>query len=559
MHAPDPGCHFSGQTIDLQHTLPHVIAHVAARYADKPFIIDEQGRALSFADFAGRVKTLASALAAHGVVFGDRIAIWAPNSPEWIIAAAAIESIGAILVPINTRFKGGEAAFVLAKTRARALFTVSGFLGNDYGAMLIKAAGGPGIEQPAANLPALRHIVALDDADLAQFQQAQIDDVALGARIAAVTPDSIADILFTSGTTGQPKGAMHNHGQALWMAALWNQANDLRADDRMVVVNPFFHSFGYRSGWVSALIAGITVFPLASFDAEALLALIARARITVLMGPPTIFQSLMDHAAFDRHDRSSLRVGHTGAAKVPVELIRAGYEVFGFDQFLTSFGQTESTALVSVNRPGADVTTIAQTVGKPLPGVELKIIDGMGATRPQGESGELLVRGPNVMQGYFEEPEQSAATVDADGWLHTGDVGMIDADGNLRILDRLKDVVIVGGFNAYPAEIENALRDHAAIADVAVIPWPDDRMGEVCAACVVLRDGENLDLGGLAAWCRERMANYKVPRHMFVCTDFPRTALGKVQKFVLRDQVTAAIGTSRDPAPPAKSEQHKPC
>ncbi|HZU62534.1 MAG TPA: AMP-binding protein, partial [Novosphingobium sp.] len=501
------------------------------------------GGCLSFAGFAAAVRQLASALVAHGLAHGDRVAIWAPNSAQWILAAAATESIGAIMVPINTRFKGPEAAFVLAKTRARLLFTVSGFLGQDYAAMLVAACGGPGDGRPAQDLPQLEQIIPLDTPALGTFSQLQAEPALLAARMAAVTPATIADILFTSGTTGQPKGAMHNHGQALWMPAIWNMANDLRAGERMAIVNPFFHSFGYRSGWVSALIAGITIYPLASFDAGALLALIAREKISVLMGPPTLFQGLMEHADFATTDLSSLRVGHTGAAKVPVELIRAGHEVFGFELFLTSFGQTESTALVSVNYPGADAQTIATTVGRPLPGVELRIIDSQGQPLPPGESGELLVRGPNVMQGYFEEPEQTAAAIDAEGWLHTGDVGLIDAAGNLRILDRLKDVVIVGGFNAYPAEIEAVLRTHPAIADVCVIAWPDARMGEVCAACVVPRAGMALDLAALSAWCRERMANYKVPRHLFLVPAFPRTPLGKVQKFLLRDQVKALAGT----------------
>lgn len=529
--------HFSDLEKAPIHTLPGVIAHVAARYGETPFIVGEDGSVVSFAGFRDRVAALARALIAQGVEYGDRVAIWAPNSPEWILAASAIESIGAIMVPINTRFKGGEAAYALGKTRARILFTVGKFLGNDYAAMVRDAAGGPGDGAPVRDLPHLKAIVALDNADLAAFQQVQAEETELAARMAAVTPATIADILFTSGTTGQPKGAMHNHGQALWVPAIWNESNDLRAGDRMAIVNPFFHSFGYRSGWVSALVAGITVYPLASFDAEGLLALIEREKITVLMGPPTIFFSLMDHPRFKDFDLSSLRVGHTGASNVPVDLIRAGRETFGFDLFLTSFGQTECTALATVNYPDADFETIAKTVGKPLPGVELRIVDAEGNPAPQGESGELLIRGPNVMQGYFEEPEQTAATIDADGWLHSGDVGCIGDDGNLRILDRLKDVVIVGGFNAYPAEIENILRKHPAIADICIIALPNERMGEVCAACVVAKPGKTLTLAELTAWSREQMANYKVPRHLFLVSDFPRTPLGKIQKFLLRDQV----------------------
>lgn len=533
--------HFSGLDISLEHSLPAVIAHVASVWGDAPFIVGEDGARLSFAAFAARVERIAGGLIALGIGHGDRVAIWAPNSPGWILAASAIESIGAIMVPINTRFKGAEAGFVLGKTRAKALFTVGAFLGNDYAAMLRAACGGPGGDgAPVAGLPHLARILLLDEAGLSALEADGVDAGTVRARAAAVRPDTIADILFTSGTTGQPKGAMHNHGQALWMPANWNRSNDLRGGDRMLIVNPFFHSFGYRSGWVSALIAGITVYPVAAFDAETVLATIAREAITVLMGPPTIFFSLMEHPRFAEYDISSLRVGHTGASNVPVELIRAGRETMGFDIFLTSFGQTESTALVTVNFPHDSFETIARTVGRPLPGVEIRIVDPQGASLPHGDSGELLVRGPNVMQGYFEEPEQTAATIDADGWLHTGDVGRINADGTLSILDRLKDVVIVGGFNAYPAEVETVLRRHPAIAEVCVIAWPDERMGEVCAACVIPRDGQTLTLAELTAWSREQMANYKVPRHLFLVDEFPRTPLGKVQKFMLRDRMRGA-------------------
>ena len=531
--------HFSGLDITLGHTLPRVIEHLALLHDSKPFIVGEDGVEIGFAAFREQADRLSAALVAHGIRHGDRVAIWAPNSPGWIVAACAIESIGAILVPINTRFKGGEARFALGKTRTSILFTVSTFLGTDYPGMLRSAAGGAGDDCPVRDLPALGHIICLDTPALEKFQATRCDEAMLAKRKAAVTPDTVADILFTSGTTGQPKGAMHSHGQALWVPANWNRSNDLRAEDRMLIVNPFFHSFGYRSGWVSGLIAGITVFPVATFDAERVLATIERERITVLMGPPTIFFALMEHPRFAEYDISSLRVGHTGAANVPIDLIRAAREVLGFDIFLTSFGQTETTALVTVNFPEDSFDTIARSVGKPLAGVELRIVAPDGTEVAPGGSGELLVRGPNVMLGYFDEPEQTAATIDPEGWLRTGDVGCIAPDGTLRILDRLKDVVIVGGFNAYPSEIEAILRRHPAIADVSVIPWPDDRMGEVCAACVISRPNATLTLPELNAWSREQMANYKVPRHLFLVNEFPRTPIGKVQKFILRDQIAA--------------------
>jgi len=534
-HSP----HFAGLGIDLTHTMPRVLAHVAQRYGPKVFCVNEAGECTSFEALERRVMGLGAALLRLGVEPGDRLAIWAPNSPEWIVAALATECIGAIMTPINTRFKGLEARHVLETARAKVLFTVPSFLGADYAQMLRDAGGGAGDGRPAAELPHLAHIINLDEAGFAPARVRAEDEALYRPAASAVAPQTIIDILFTSGTTGAPKGAMHNHGQALWMSALYNEANDLRDTDRAIVVNPFFHSFGYRSGWVSALIAGMTLYPLAMFDALAVLKLIEQERITVLTGAPTLYFALLNHPEFARFDISSLRSGHTGGAKTPPEIIRAGYEKLGFEVFLTSFGQTESTALISSNRAGDPIEAIMQTVGRPLPDTQVRIVNAEGVDQRQGEGGELLVRGPSVMQGYFEDPERTAQTIDKDGWLHTGDVARVDEDGRLQILDRIKDVVIVGGFNAYPAEIEIMMSRHPAIADVAVIGLPDERMGEVVAACVILKPGASLSLEELQAWCRERMANYKAPRRLFVCQDFPRTPLGKIQKFILRDQVTA--------------------
>ena len=547
----EPSRHLSGLPIGLDHTIPAIVRHAAQCHGDKPFCVAENGAVTTFAAFAGRVAGLGARMLTMGVCPGDRVAVLAPNSTEWIVAACAAMSIGAIMVPVNTRFKGPEIRQLLEKSRASLVCTVGSFLGVDYPAMIVAACGGPGTGpgagksagksagRPARDLPDLLAIMAIDDDG---FAPADANADGFHTAAAAVTATTTADILFTSGTTGAPKGAMHSHGQGLWMTGLWNEANDLSDADRMAVVNPFFHSFGYRSGWVSALSAGMTMFPLATFDAGAMLALIERERITQLSGAPTVFFSLLEHPDFGQRDISSLRSGHTGGAKTPPEIIRAGYDKLGFDIFLTSFGQTESTAMISTNRAGDPIEAIIGTAGRPIRLEECRIIDPAGNDLPNGESGELLVRGPNVMQGYFEEPEQTALTIDAQGWLHTGDVAAFDDDGRLRILDRIKDVVIVGGFNAYPAEIEIMLGRHPAIAEAAIIGLPDARMGEVTAACVTLRPGETLTLDSLTAWARAEMANYKVPRHLFVLDDLPRTPLGKVQKFELKRMALAAIG-----------------
>ena len=543
----------SGLESGLSHTMPAVIRHVARVWGDKPFIVDEDGSITSFAAFERLVAGVGARLIDLGIGTGDVVAILAPNSSGWIVAACAIESIGAIMVPINTRFKGPEVRYVLERARVSALFTVGDFLGTNYARIVIDACGGPGDVRPIADLPHLKALIRLDTPGFAPDHLDKADRARFDAAAATVTPDTTIDLMFTSGTTGMPKGAMHGHGQALWMTALWTTANGLNSDDRMAIINPFFHTFGYRAGWASALISGMTMWPVSTFDAGAMLKLIERGKITQLSGAPTVFFSLMQHPDFGRRNLSSLRSGHTGGAKTPPDIIRAGYEKLGFNIFLTSYGLTETTGIISTNHAGDPIDAIINTVGRPSPMTDVQIIDTAGNVLPQGERGELIVRGPSVMQGYFDDPEQTAKTIIA-GWLHTGDVAMIDDDGRLRIVDRLKDVVIVGGFNAYPVEIELMMAEHPDIAEVAIIGIPDDRMGEVTAACIIPRAGVTMDLSVLTQWCRERMANYKVPRHLFVTDALPRTRLGKVQKFELTKQVLDQVSLRGDKASATKND-----
>ncbi len=526
-----------------QHTMAGLVAAAAASYDDALAVADADGTRLTFGEFETAARGAARAFMAAGIARGDRVAIWAPNSAAWIVAAVALQMIGGVLVPLNTRFKAAEAAYILAKTRPRLLLTVGVFLGTNYVAMLAREAGDQSGGHTLPGLPSIFTIIMLDNAadevsiTWRDFLAVTVPDADLDVRIATVCASDTGDILFTSGTTGTPKGAMHTQRQCLWMVDKWIRANDLQPGDRQLVANPFFHSFGYRSGFVTGLMAGMATWPMAVFDPVAAMELIARERITVLMGSPTLFFSILDHPRRHEFNLGSLRVAHTGSSNVPVDLIRRLREEMGFSLVLTSFGLTESTALVSANMPGADFDTIARTVGPPLEGVEIHIAATSGA-----DSGEILVRGPNVMQGYFEDPAATAEAIDGEGWLHTGDVGQIDAQGNLRILDRIKDVVIVGGFNAYPAEIENTLMAHPAIAEIAIVAVPDARQGEVCGAVVVLKPGQHLTLEDLTAWSRERLANYKVPRHLLLLESLPRTPLGKPQKFLLRERMRAALG-----------------
>ncbi|TAL76018.1 MAG: fatty acid--CoA ligase [Rhodanobacter sp.] len=523
----------------LPRTLPEAIRRAAAQWPAREAIVDSDTR-ISYADLAGHSVRIARSLIALGVGAGDRVAIWAPNIAEWILAACGIHAAGAILVPVNTRMKGTEAADMLARSGTRVLVSIGKFLGHDYPAMLA------GEMRPAC----LEHIVVVRGAPTAGNLGWQ-DFLALGdaapaasvaERLAHLAPDSVADLLFTSGTTGRPKGVMCTHGATIRAFTAWSGAVELRAGDRYLIINPFFHSFGYKAGWVAAFLRGATVYPYAVFDVDAVLALIQREHINFLPGPPTLFLSMLAHPALASFDISSLTGAVTGASVVPPILIRRMREELGIDHVTTAYGLTECGGCATVCDPGDDAETVANTCGHALPGTEVRCVDANNRPVPVGTAGEVVLRGYHVMRGYFQDDAATRKAIDADGWLHTGDVGVLDARGYLRITDRLKDMFIVGGFNCYPAEIERMLSEHPAIAQVAVIGVPDVRMGEVGCACVVLRPGASLDEAGLIAWSREHMANYKVPRHVRVLPALPMGATAKVDKRALAAQVRATLG-----------------
>src|SRR5581483_3405424 len=319
----------------------------------------------------------------------------------------------------------------------------------------------------------------------------------------------------------------------------------LDAGDRYLVVNPYFHTFGYKAGWLACLITGATCLPQPIFDPARVLERIERERVTVLPGPPTLYQALLHHADRARRDLSSLRLAVTGAAAIPVELVRRMRDELGFATVLTAYGLTESCGVVTMCRRDDALETIAATSGRAIPGVEVRVVDGDGVECPRGRAGEVCARGYNVMRGYWEDEAATAQAIDRDGWLRTGDVGVMDERGNLRITDRIKDMFIVGGFNAYPAEIENLLLGHPAIAQAAVVGVPDARLGEVGYAFVVPRPGASVTPDELIEWARREMANYKAPRFVELVGELPLSAVGKVLKYVLREKAREAAGVQR--------------
>jgi acyl-CoA synthetase (AMP-forming)/AMP-acid ligase II len=482
-------------------TIPALLRRAAEEYGDKPAYV-EGDRTVSFSQLHQDVAATAADLCKRGFEQGERAAVWAPNSIDWAVAALAVTYAGGVLVPLNSRYTGHEAAAIIDRAGATLVIAADGFLGRTQIADL----------RAASDLSTVREVIDIADLDglRPDWGDVHID----------VSPDDVADILFTSGTTGQPKGAMSAHRQSIGVARAWAELGGVTSEDRYLVVNPFFHSFGYKIGILVGLLTGATLYPVATFDVEATMALIERERITVLPGAPTIYQSILAAPTRAEHDLSSLRLAVTGAAVVPVVLIERMRDELAIDHVVTAFGMTEAV-VVTMCREDDDAETVATTCGRAVPGME---------TRIDEETGELLVRGDFVMLGYLDDPEATAAAIDADGWLHTGDVGVIDERGNLRITDRLKDMYISGGFNVYPAEVEQALMRMDGIADVAVVGVPDERMGEVGKAYVV----GTVSADEVVAFAKERLANFKVPRYVEAIDALPRNLSGKVLKNELR-------------------------
>jgi acyl-CoA synthetase (AMP-forming)/AMP-acid ligase II len=507
-------------------TVPEALARAARDFGDAEAVVD-RGDRWTFTQLHAESLRVARALAASGVQPGDRVGLWSPNSARWIAASFGVYAAGAVLVPVNTRFKGMEAAHVLARSGARLLLGCTDAVGTDLLALL----------DGAGDQPLLRETVVVEGPSR-PGAVAWDDFVARGAGagdrpLPVVGADDLADIIFTSGTTGAPKGAMLGHGPSVRTYEAWSDAVGLRRGDRYLCVYPFFHTAGLKSAVLACVLRGATVLPHAVFDAGVVMQRVAEESITVLPGPPTVFQSILEHPDRARFDLSSLRLSVTGAATVPVEVVRRMREDLGIATVVTGYGLTETTGTVSMCHHDDPPEVVATTVGRPLPGVSVRVADENDRVLPTGETGEILVKGFNVMRGYFDDPEATSGAFDDDGYLRTGDIGYVGEDGNLRITDRKKDMFIVGGFNAFPAEIEGIMLTHPGVAQVAIVGVPDDRLGEVAHAYVVGRGGD-VDEGALIAWCREHMANYKVPRAVHFVDELPLTASGKVQRFRLR-------------------------
>ena len=513
-------------------TIPELIDDAAVRFGDREAMVDGDVR-WTFTEFRTQIHTAARALMASGLGGGGRVALWAPNICEWAVAALGVHAAGGVVVPINTRFKGREAAYVLENSGAEMLFCVTDFLDTDYVALLRQAE----VPDSLAEIVVMRGDCPAGATGFGDFmaRAGAVSESERAARSAAVTGEDLCHIMFTSGTTGDPKGAMLVHSAVCRSYLSWSEVIGLDRD-RYLIINPFFHSFGLNAGILACLMTGSTIIPHPVFDVPSVMKRIPEERISMLPGPPAIYQTILNTENLDQWDMSSLRLAVTGAAAIPVEMILAMRQRLGFEKIVTGYGLTESSGIATMCRHDDDPEIIANTSGRAIDGVEVRIVDPEGREAPRGEPGEIVVRGYNVMKGYLNDPAKTAETIDADGWLHTGDIGVMDSEGNIDITDRVKDMFINGGFNAYPAEIENLMMSHPGVAQVAVVGVPHERLGEVGCAFVVPAVGSERHAEELIAWCRTEMANYKVPRHIEYVDALPLNAAGKVLKYQLRER-----------------------
>ena len=507
-------------------TLSTALAETARRWPDRPALWFDD-REFTYAQLDGAVSLAAAGLYGLDLHAGDRLALMLPNSPLFPIALLGAVRLGALAVPINPMLAPQELHYLLAHSGARALVTLPGLA--------------PAVEALRAELPDLQHVITSHE---------ELVGAGSGEAAGAVgDPDDVAVLFYTSGTTGRPKGAMLSHRNLLFDATACAETFGVTEQDNFCAVLPLFHSFGATVCLVLPLLTGARITLVPRFVPRDLLALVEAERCTLLAGVPSMYALMLAVRREPEFDLSALRIVVSGGAPLPLPVQAAFSRRFGVD-LLEGYGPTEASPVVSVNRIGQNVPG---SVGPPLPGVAACIVGDHEVELPVGEVGEILVRGANVMQGYYREPAATAETI-RNGWLHTGDLGRVDADGRLYIVDRQKDMIIVGGLNVYPREVEDVLEQHPAVAEAAVFGAHCEVRGECVAACVVLREGQQVDEAALLAHCRGRLAAFKVPRRVIIGADLPRSATSKVLKQALREQYAEVVARRLSVPEPAAEE-----
>lgn len=534
-----------------------IAAELQAAAASSPAatVIDYCGERVSFAGLADRVRAAARGLIAAGVARGDRVAVWAPNTIEAATALLAIPVAGAVVVPLNTRFRQREAADIVQRAACRLVLAPASFLDRDYATEALQIDGPSGVvslgPRTAAETMAWQQLVSSGTAG---------DEAELAARGAAAAGGDVVLVQYTSGTTGRPKGAALRQGPMLATARTWTQIVGLRPGDVSPVTYPLAHIGGFKTGLLTALVARATALLFPVVDDEALIAMMSGHQPAILSAPPPVLRTLLDAVSDGRLPATSrVRTVVTGSAIVPPALVRELAEVLAVTDVINAYGLTEATGVCTMTRRGDPIDLVCETMGRAIDGVQVRIApdtaagiipaglaseaaaDSPAGTGRRARTGEIEVRGPSVMTGYLDDPDATTEVMH-DGWLRTGDIGWLGDDGYVRIAGRAKDMVIVGGFNVYPAEVEQVLAGHPAVAEAAAVGVPDDRLGEVVAVFVVPTAGQAVDPAELTRWCRGRLANYKVPRHWWITAALPRATAGKVAKSELRTSALRSLG-----------------
>jgi fatty-acyl-CoA synthase len=522
----------------LDETIGANLERAVARFGERDGLIScAQGLRYSYAELGAAVDELARALMAAGLQKGDRIGIWSPNCVQWTLVQYATAKLGAILVNINPAYRTSELQYALRQSGCRMLIAASAFKTSDYRAM---------IREVRPELPELERVVLLDSPDWAELlagaDEASADE--LRARSDSLAPGDPINIQYTSGTTGFPKGATLTHRNILNNGYFVGEGCRYTEEDRICIPVPFYHCFGMVMGNLGATTHGAAmVIPAPAFDPEATLTACAQERCTSLYGVPTMFIAQLDHPRFAEFDLSSLRTGIMAGSPCPVEVMKRVIDLMHMSEVGICYGMTETSPVSTQTAHDDPVEKRVGSVGRVHPHVEIKIIDPEGgATVARGQHGELCTRGYSVMAGYWNDPERTAEAIDADGWMHTGDLATMDHEGYVNIVGRSKDMVIRGGENVYPREVEEFLYSHPAIADVQVIGVPDGRYGEELMAWIIPRGDASLDADAVREFCQGRIAHYKIPRYVKLVDAFPMTVTGKVQKFKMRDQAIDELG-----------------
>ena len=530
-------------------TVGRLLEEVARKQPSHEAVVyPDRGLRYTYQQFDDLCRQVAKGFMKLGIERGEHVAIWSTNMPEWLTSQFATGKMGAVLVTVNTNYRTAELEYLLKQSDSTTIVLMDEFRGASYTEMLyeiipeLKTAE-PGKLQ-SKKLPHLKNVVFLGDerkpgmytwADLLEMGD-QVTDAELNERMGSLEPDDVINMQYTSGTTGFPKGVMLTHNNLVNNAINIAECMNLTANDRMCIPVPFFHCFGCVLGTMACVTVGATMVPVQEFDPKQVLQAVQDEKCTALHGVPTMFIAELNDKDFEKYNLSSLRTGIMAGSNCPIEVMKAVIERMGASEITIAYGQTESSPVITQTRVNDSLERRVETVGRALPNVEVKIVEpGTEKEVPRGVQGELCTRGYHVMKGYYKNPDATSAAISEDGWLHTGDLAVMDEEGYCRITGRLKDMIIRGGENVYPREIEEFLYQHPKVLDVQVVGVPDPKFGEEVSAWIVLKEGESATSDEIRNYCKGKISRHKIPRYIEFVSEYPMTASGKIQKFKLRE------------------------